>query len=58
MNLVPGGGTLVERCKRKKGGALLFGLIASSATLLLGEVAKPIFNKIFGRGRRKRKYRI
>ena len=43
--------------KRQRGGAFPFGLIESAAVPLLGEVAKPIFKKIFGRGRRKRKCR-
>ena len=43
--------------KRQKGGAFPFGLIASAAAPLIGEVAKPIFKRNFGRGRRKRKYR-
>ena len=51
-NLVFGRG-----CKRQKGGAFPFGLIASAAAPLIGEVAKPIFKRNFGRGRRKRKYR-
>ena len=52
-NLVFGGGGR----KRQKGGAFPFGLIASAAAPLIGEVAKPIFKKNFERGRRKRKYR-
>ena len=43
-----------RRRKRQKGRAFPFGLIASDMLLLLGKVAKPIFKKIFGRGRRKR----
>ena len=31
-----------------------FGLIASLAARVLGEVAKPLLGKIFGRGRRRR----
>ena len=53
-NLVCGGG---GGRKRQKGGAFPFGLIASAAAPLIGEVAKPIFKKNFERGRRKRKYR-
>ena len=36
------------------GGAISFGLIASLAAPVLGEVAKPIFKRILGRGRRNR----
>ena len=42
--------------KNKKRGAIPFGLIASLAAPVLEEVAKPIFKKILGRGRRKRKW--
>ena len=52
-----GGGGGVGKRKRKKSGAFPFGLIASGAVPLIGEVAKPILKKIFGRGKRKRKYR-
>ena len=40
--------------KKQKGGAIPFGLLASLAAPILGEVAKPIFGKILGRGRRHR----
>ena len=40
---------------KQKGGAIPFGLIASPAGSILGEVVKPIFGKILGRGRRRRK---
>ena len=43
------------RKKKQKGRAILFGLIASLATPVLAEVAKPILGKIFGRGKRRRK---
>ena len=36
--------------KRQKSGAFPFGLIASATGPLIGEVAKPILKKIFGRG--------
>ena len=39
--------------KKQKGGAIPFGIIASLAGPILGEVAKPIFKKILGRGRRR-----
>ena len=44
-----------KRKKRQQGGAIPFGLIASLAAPILGEVAKPIFGKILGRGVRRRK---
>ena len=48
--------------KRQKGGAFPLGLVASLAGPILGEVAKPIFKTILGRGikrtgRRRRKRR-
>ena len=43
-----------KRKKKQKGGATPFGLIAYLAAPILGEVAKPIFGKILGRGRRRR----
>ena len=42
--------------RKQKGGAIPIGLIASLVGPILGEVAKPIFKKIIGRGRRKRKW--
>ena len=39
-----------RRRKRQRGGAFPLGLVASLAALLLGEVAKPIFKTILGRG--------
>ena len=49
------GGKYKRAPKRKiqKGGAILFGLIAPLAGPILGEVVKPIFKKILGRGRRR-----
>ena len=38
--------------RRQKGGATPFGLLASIAAPVLGDVAKPILGKIFGRGHR------
>ena len=48
--------------KRQRGGAFPLGLVASLAGPILGEVAKPIFITILGRGikrrgRRRRKRR-
>ena len=55
-------GILEEKKKKKKiklkkqtGKGIPFGLFASLAAPVLGEVAKPIFNKIFGKGKRRRK---
>ena len=42
--------------KKQKGGAIPFGLIASLAAPVLGEIAKPVFKTIFGRGRKRRKW--
>ena len=49
------GGKYKRAPKRKKqnGGVTPFGLIASLAGPILGEVAKPIFKKILARGRRR-----
>ena len=44
-----------EKKRKQKGGAILFGLIASLTAPVLGEVAKPILGKMFGRGRRKKR---
>ena len=44
-----------NRKKRQQRGGIPFGLIASLAAPILGEVAKPIFGKILGRGIRRRK---
>ena len=41
--------------KKQKGWAIPFGLIASFAAPVLGEVAKPILGQIFRRGKRRRK---
>ena len=45
-----------KRRKKQTGGAISFGLIASLAAPVLGEVAKPIFKRILGRGRRKKRW--
>ena len=46
-----------RRKKRKqKGGAFPFGLIASLAAPVLGEVAKPWFKKILGRGKKRKRW--
>ena len=41
--------------RRQRGGAIPLGLLASIGAPVLGEISKPIFGKIFGRGRRKRR---
>ena len=41
--------------RKQKGGAIPFGLIASLTAPVLGEVAKPILGKMFGRGRRRKR---
>ena len=45
-----------KRRKKQTGGAIPFGVIASLAAPVLGEVAKPIFKRILGRGRRKKRW--
>ena len=44
-----------RRKRRQKGGAIPFGLLASIGAPILGEIAKPILEKILGRGLRKRR---
>ena len=41
--------------RRQKGGAIPIGLIAPLASPVLGEIAKPILDKILGRGLRRRR---
>ena len=50
------GGRCKKRKRKQKGGAIPFGLIASLAGPILGEVAKPIFKKIIGRGRTRKRW--
>ena len=38
--------------KRKTGGAIPLGLLAPIGAPILGEIAKPILGKFFGRGRK------
>ena len=45
-----------KRKKKKQGGDIPFELIASLAAPVLGEIAKPVFKTIFGRGRKRRKW--
>ena len=50
------GGRYKKRKRKQKGGTIPFGLIASLAGPILGEVAKPIFKKIIGRGRKRKRW--
>ena len=43
---------ILRRKKKEKGARIPVGLLASIGAPILGEIAKPIFGKIFGRGRR------
>ena len=47
-----------KRRKKQKGGAIPFGLLASVAAPVLGEIAKPLLGKILGRGLKKRRRKI
>ena len=42
-----------KKRRKQKGGAIPFGLIASLAAPVLGEIAKPVFKKILGSGVRR-----
>ena len=46
-----------KRKRRQRGGAFPLGLVAPLAGPLLGEVAKPIFKTILGRGIQQRRRR-
>ena len=46
-----------KKRKKQKGGAIPLGLLASFAGPVIGEIAKPIFKKILGRGKKKKKKR-
>ena len=48
-------GTKRKIRKRQRGKGFPLGLLASIGAPILGEVAKPILGKIFGRGRRRQK---
>ena len=50
------GGKRKKRNRKQKGGAFPIRLIASLAGPLLGEIAKPIFKKIIGKDRKRRKW--
>ena len=47
------GGRYKKRKRKQKGDSIPFGLIASLAEPILGEVPKPVFKKIIG-GRKRR----
>ena len=49
------GGIYKKKKRTQKGRAIPFGLIASLAAPVLGEIAKPVFKTIFGRGKRRRR---
>ena len=40
----------LKRKTKQKGGAIPFGLLASIAASVLGKIAKPLLEKILGRG--------
>ena len=42
--------------KKQKGGSIPLGLLASFAGPVIGEIAKLIFKKILGRGKRKKRW--
>ena len=44
------GGRKKYKRKKQKGGAIPFGLLASIAAPVLGEIAKPLLGKILGKG--------
>ena len=50
-----GGKRKKKKKKTQKGGAIPFGLIASLAAPVYGEIAKPVFKTIIGRGIPKKK---
>ena len=50
-------GSKKRKTKKQKGGAIPLGLLASFAGPVIGEIAKPIFKKILGRGKKKKKKR-
>ena len=41
--------------RKQRGGAIPIVLLASIGAPILGEIAKPIFGKIFGRGKKRRR---
>ena len=47
-----------KRKKKQKGSAITFGLLASLAAPVLGEIVKLLLGKIIGRGLRKRRRKI
>ena len=53
-----GGGEYRRAKKTQRGKDIPVGLLASIGAPILGEIAKPILGKIFGRGRRRRSRRL
>ena len=53
-----GGGEYRRAKKTQRGKDIPIGLLASIGAPILGEIAKPILGKIFGRGRRRRSRRL
>ena len=47
-------GSKKRKTKKQKGGAIPLGLLASFAGPVIGEIAKPIFKKILGRGKKRK----
>ena len=43
------------RKRKQRGGAIPIGLLASTGTPILSEIAKPILGKILGSGRRRKR---
>ena len=50
------GGRYKKRKRTQKGGAIPFGVIASFAAPVLGEIAKPVFKTVLGTVKRKRRW--
>ena len=44
-----------KRKRKQRGGTIPFGLIASLTAPVLGEIAKPVFKTILGRGTKRRR---
>ena len=44
-----------KRKRKQRGGTIPFGLIASLTAPALGEIAKPVFKTILGRGTKRRR---
>ena len=46
-------GILGEKKRKQKGAGIPIGLLTSIGAPILGQIAKPVFGKIFGRGSRR-----